>query len=483
MCDVLVETFSASAPTLCPDFRFTATSAGRSRGVICGLYPSAHVPTTNANVAEQLHAWPEAISKLDARRDAKGVNADGDDWGDASACTTVPLESQAKLQVCVEQEYPLADWSWLELAVVAQARTDMDPFNYQNPDGALGESVLGRIQACAQSVFDYQQRTHQYMVLIFADTARLVYIDRAGMVVTTAFKYATDGDALVKFLWCFARMSPADRGHDPTAERLDPDSAESQKMRERASRYSGPDDYVTQLFKDSLVPDWPWYSLSLWDENDAERKERRFLVGKPHVTTGGLVGQATQGYVALDRDDPYGRLLYLKDTWRALHPDIAKEGATLKFLVENHVRHIPTVECHGDLCQSTVSQECRLAHGFDLSVDVCPIKRLEHCRLVVKEVGMPLETFKSAYDLLIALTCCLRAHADAYKLGILHNGISPGNILLVPDPEEPGEWIGMLHGWGSAKKTTQTIPVARQPDRTVSQALPNLIVAYDPYNA
>ena len=100
---------------------------------------------------------------------------------------------------------------------------------------------------------------------------------------------------------------------------------------------------------------------------------------------------------------------------RVLHPDIAKEGATLKFLNENHVRHIPTVECHGDLGQSTVSQEHRLARGIYLSADVCPMQRLEHYRLVVKEVGMPLESFKSAYDLLIALTCCLRGAYLGYS--------------------------------------------------------------------
>ncbi|KAI0629062.1 hypothetical protein C8Q77DRAFT_1161704 [Trametes polyzona] len=230
------------APDLCPGFQFAVTAAGPEQDIVCGLYAAGHVPVDKAR-ANTTNAQPNPISRND----------------DAADC-----------ERCAKGEYPTVDWSRLELPIIVTTEASADPYNQSACDSETEtdndlqgrKRVIRSIEACAQSVFDCQPRTPLYMILIISDTARLIYIDRAGVVVTTAFNCRTNEIPIVGSLRRFARPTAAQRGHDSTFQRLDPKSAEAEKTRQRA-KTSTPDDYATTLFAESLDSDWPWYCLTL----------------------------------------------------------------------------------------------------------------------------------------------------------------------------------------------------------------------------
>ncbi|KAI0822884.1 hypothetical protein BC628DRAFT_1455672 [Trametes gibbosa] len=352
-----------------------------------------------------------------------------------------------------------------------------DPYNDEHKDGtsdtAEGRETLGQIMAYVKSTFDHQHLMFLFMVLIIEEDARILRVDRSGIFVTKKFNYKTDGAPLIEFFWRFARLSPEERGVDPTAERIERESDVARNV--RAEIRHDPQDYVQNLFHQSVKdPNWPLWTLALTDERTGEL--RRYLVGRPHFKAEGVVGRATRGYIARDLDHPDKPPVYLKDAWRVVHEEIQKEGAVLDTLNKNNVLHVPTLLCHGDLAQTTKSQDLWYKYHPNVSTDApSPLKKHEHYRLVVKEVGRPLADFRRGYELVFAIFCCLqgessvlifsRSHALAYDLGIIHRDISAGNILLYGKTGDD-LWSGMLNDWELSKDVNSKSPVARQPDRT-----------------
>ncbi|OJT01929.1 hypothetical protein TRAPUB_7573 [Trametes pubescens] len=379
------------ATRLCPGFTFVATptkgdkASARNHAVYCGLYPSAHAP-----------------------------HPQYDDEGE-------PIGS------------PAVDWSRIAIPIEVKSTANKDPFDDNKPDGqpvALEkQKSLGQILAYAQYMLDHQHLTFLFMIVIIQEDARLLRIDRSGIFVTKKFNYKTSSDPLMEFLWRFARLSPELQGQDHTAERIDYTSDHADTMRTKLK--TAPDDYVRALFKTSLDEKWAWWLLKLTDERT--KKVRRFLVGKPHFRSQGVAGRGTRGYVALDADDTTAPFVYLKDSWRVVHDEIQKEGAVLTTLNAKKVSYVPTLLCHGDLGQITTSEQLwRKYHKNHKKDTPYPLKQHIHYRLVVKQVGKPLSDFKDGCQLVSALVCCLIAHAQAYKVGLIHRDISAGNILLYP---------------------------------------------------
>ncbi|EIW54488.1 uncharacterized protein TRAVEDRAFT_132862, partial [Trametes versicolor FP-101664 SS1] len=408
---------------LCPGFKFVATptrgdkTSGTAKSVDCGLYPAKYAPRP-------------------------GVNDAG------------------------EPTSPAVDWSRIQLSIEVKSKSRKDPFVDTNVNGKSDSAerleVLGQILDYMKHVFDHQHRTCQYMVIIVEENARLLRIDRSGIFATKAFNFKTNGTPLIDFLWRFARLSPEERGEDATAERVPHDSKIVRDIRRRAR--NAPNDYIWKLFMESLEDEaYPWWILTVDDE--CTKTTRRFFVGKPNFKAQGVAGRGTRGYVALELDKGDTPFVYTKDCWRVVHDEIKKEGVVLQTLNAENVPHIPTVACHGDMGQTTKSQDLWHKYHPEVSPDApCPLKKHEHYRLVVKEVGKPLIKFETGIQLLFALFCCLKAHKAAYQLGIIHRDISVGNILLIQRPD--GLWRGMLNDWELSKEVDSESPVGRQPDRT-----------------
>ncbi|KAI0753068.1 hypothetical protein C8Q80DRAFT_1335140 [Daedaleopsis nitida] len=330
--------------------------------------------------------------------------------------------------------YARVYWFWIEIPMECKAdSTKEDPVDDDEPDfeptAAKRKDSLGQILSYAELVFNCQQRTWLFMIIFLGDYPRIIRIDRAGLFATEKFNYKLEGDKLTDFLWRYSRMSAEERGHDTTAERVDPLDFLGKEMKKMAEPSKTPEtrDYIRQLFKKSLNPNW-----SRWLLKVHRQRIERFLVGKPHFQAPGVAGRGTRGS---------------GDAWRVDRDGVEQEGAILQ-----------------ELNQIGVKNTWHKYHPDDAD---CPLKRHQHYRIVVREVGKPLDQFSCSLQLVFALACCIEAHQAANNAGIIHRDISAGNILLYQD--DNGDWRGILNDWEMSKRVPAVEAASgdRQPDRTV----------------
>ncbi|KAI0364387.1 hypothetical protein BV20DRAFT_1005864 [Pilatotrama ljubarskyi] len=365
------------------------------------------------------------------------------------------------------------DWSKIELSIECKRTPDADdPFDDEDSTGVPGvpfsdrrRDNLGQIMTYSTLVFERQQRTHHYTLIIFGTNARIVRWDRSGAVYSPAFDYKEHPKNLGRFLWRLSHASAEKRGHDSTACRVLPNAADHALMEEYAQKQLSEGDHARELFAESLANSWPRWNLAVGTGAD----RRKYLVGKPTFIAPGVVGRGTRGYVALDVTDrqcPF--FVYLKDCWRMEHTRSEQEGSILAYLNGKDVRNIPTKLCHGDVGQQcTVSQQ--IWSRTHKGQEVCPLKTHRHYRLVVKEVGLPLKRFRNGKELVRIFLHCFFAHKDAYeKAKVIHRDISVGNIIMVPIITPDGEtaYRGLLTDWELSKRLDQYDLEPRHPDRT-----------------
>ncbi|TFK80040.1 hypothetical protein K466DRAFT_605668 [Polyporus arcularius HHB13444] len=262
-------------------------------------------------------------------------------------------------------------------------------------------------------------------------------------------------------------MSPAQRGHDSSATRVTPGSAEHELMSKRANTpivQDGHDigEHARLLFRQTLTES-PWYRL----EVVCEQNQRHFLVGAPHyVSYGSSCG--TRGYVAIDCSDSEGPFVYLKDAWRVDRDGIEREGDVLQYLNDEQVDGVPTLVCHSDVegpGQVSDSQEVwKIRHP---QTGHCIMKKHCHYRLVVKEVGLSMSQFENAQELIYLLSTCIEAHRDAYEKGVIHSDISAWNVLImikeeIVDGRLVQKRTGLLTDWSMSKRLCALLNAPRQ---------------------
>ncbi|KAI9062408.1 hypothetical protein FKP32DRAFT_844181 [Trametes sanguinea] len=402
------------------------------------------------------------------------------------------------------------NWSSIELSIECKTEpTQHDPLDDSSPEEAEAEAikrkdVLGQVMSYSVLVFDNQQRTHHFTLLILGPMARIMRWDRAGLSATNKFDYTEKPEYLARFLWRFGRMTPEQRGHDPTAQRVLPGSDDYKRMHKRAEQLMKAEDgtvvgeHAREMFKNSLFVRAPAKvdakgvptgdvmdpvilgPAALWrlTVHDASGP-RDFLVGLPHTTAGTLAGRGTRTYVAIDTARMDGPFVYLKDAWRVDHEEIEQEGKILAVLNDDSgggpVNGVPTLRCHGDVeDQVTRSQIVWQRKHPGIDPKDCPLKTHRHYRLVVDEVCRPMREFDTFLDLVVVIHDCIAAHGDAYvRKGLLHRDISAGNVLIYPKQvvtdsgviEDP---VGILADWELAKKVdeSRTKQAPRQPHRT-----------------
>ncbi|KAI0369000.1 hypothetical protein BV20DRAFT_421703 [Pilatotrama ljubarskyi] len=310
------------------------------------------------------------------------------------------------------------------------------------------------IYAHAGRVMSRQQRTHLFVVILIGELARLVRIDRTTLVVSDPFSYVEQPHTLAEFFWRFSSLSRPQRGHDVTASPVLPGTElHSIMVAAGNSRISGAADYARRCFQHSLDSSWPWWRLQV---HEPGKNAQGFLVAKPVASKEDFKDRrGSRGYVALALDQPGRPFVFLKDAWRWVQDSIEAEGATLARLNERGVRNVPTLVCHGDLPGQRISLKSlwELVHGRAFPVAegkrAPPDIILTHYRMVVREVGMPLEEFHNGRELVQIIRDCVQAHRDAYaQAKTLHRDISPGNMLIVPvDKDGTVVRRGLLMDW------------------------------------
>ncbi|KAJ2965395.1 hypothetical protein NUW54_g14132 [Trametes sanguinea] len=130
-------------------------------------------------------------------------------------------------------------WLSIELSIECKTEpTQQDPLDDSGlaPEAWAGKrkEVLGQVMCYAVLVFNNQQRTHHFTLLLLGPMARIMRWDRSGLTATNKFDYTKKPEYLAQFLWRFGRMTPEQRGHDPTAQRILPGSDDYKLMHARA---------------------------------------------------------------------------------------------------------------------------------------------------------------------------------------------------------------------------------------------------------
>lgn len=115
-------------------------------------------------------------------------------------------------------------------------------------------------------------------------------------------------------------------------------------------------------------------------------------------------GCGSKAYAAFDKKNE--RLVFLKDYWCARHPTIHQELQTYERFRTSPMPPRYVTHCleGGTVCidgreQATLTQ-CLLEMIWLGSPT--PSERV-HCRLVLQEIGRPLETFEDSHQLLVVL--------------------------------------------------------------------------------
>ncbi|EJF57852.1 hypothetical protein DICSQDRAFT_111022 [Dichomitus squalens LYAD-421 SS1] len=425
--------------------------------------------------------------------------------------------------------------SWYDQTVpvvFARHSTGGDPFDdaeYEDEYGEIQEErdkVMKHAMTVVEYLFAAQHRVFLFMILVIGRRFRLLRWDRAGIIVTPSVDYVVTPSELCDCLWHLSLFDDAALGFDPSATRVLPGDVDHLRM-DLAAMKSAHDvdhtertlnmgeaegsvifEYTRTLFRSALAPQWPRYRLEVTDNGTT----RHFLVGRPVFRAGGTAGRGTRGYVALDCQTR--QFVWLKDVWRAAYMVASREGDVLRKLNEAGVEQVPTLVCHGDVCdQATVTTEwwerknassipspslqpAAAAHSSsrtlpgsassgkrkredDTGNDVAPSRRRgrrsrkgailsngplsqhKHYRVVVKEVALPLKHFRNGRQLASVVLDGIRAHHQAAtnpKTRLLHRDISGGNILIYPKVKRDSNgtnpaivWTGLLVDWELSK--------------------------------
>ncbi|KZT10194.1 uncharacterized protein LAESUDRAFT_674007 [Laetiporus sulphureus 93-53] len=379
-------------------------------------------------------------------------------------------------------DHGLPHWSKMRMFIEFKRSNLSDPFGGLKEEAMTGvrASVRAQVVSYAENVFNFQQRTRVYSIIIFGNYLRILMFDKAGCVVSARISYKKNPTIIGQFLLRFCDSNKRQQGIDTTALRIPEGSLEYALMDKAPESVTLEEDFefIKRSYKESLDKKWPRWKLVVEGDD--------YLVGKPRVKAAGVVGRGTRSYTAYHVKDK--AFCWLKDAWRVELPGIDKEGDVLLDLHRAGVEFVPTLLCHGDVedeggVQRTVSQDYpKTAKEKNASEEttsqgakadgpsssksdepaptqpdtIIPDRRFTHYRMVVREVGMPLEDFENCRELVELVADGVEAHGQACnKAGYLHRDVSGGNMVIVPlkakgDTERKRH--GLLIDWEFAKR-------------------------------
>lgn len=360
------------------------------------------------------------------------------------------------------------DWARCELSCEVKREANVDPFDDNNLNslenlGDLARSHRGQLLTYYKEQAVRQQRTFIFQLFIIGPFARFLRWDCSGAVVSAKFNYQNDPDALAGFVRRYVHAdTPRERGWD-TTKTLASDAEErlftqqikvflntadvKKKTAAGSTTPSGPGTSSASLpraigatttrlrpalpikkaereihnSKKILEGDYPTYRIQLTrisrpansPQNSANRRSTpaqatssstTLIFRRPIYEPLSPFGRSTRGYFAYDK--VYKAMLFLKDTWRIVHPSPEREteGALCQRLQSLGIRLVPTVLAHGDYQEDGKNQKT-------LTDDVPKQKRNLRWRrgctqmrphihhYVLQEVLYPLTSFKNSREL------------------------------------------------------------------------------------
>ncbi|RDX49871.1 hypothetical protein OH76DRAFT_1350143 [Lentinus brumalis] len=357
---------------------------------------------------------------------------------------------------------PSHDFYTEAISLVATSQSGGIPTTVMELSKARGQHI-----AYVVEIFARQFREFFFSISMAGSRARLLRWDRSGCIVSDSFDIRTRPEVLCEFLWRFAQVPPAGRGHDITVEpALAEEGAVFEKLVTEATALQlgvkGPTlrQAVLQHYEPGRV-----MAVHVLDQDVADESSnvRRLLVSRPVVSPLSLCGKGTRGFWAVDTHTR--RVTFLKDTWRSAAAD--REGVTLLHMAEVGVRNIPQVVAHGDVphefsgdgrmlldgdYQSTRTDEFKTGLWLwpEGSKDI-HVSQRRHYRIVLEPVGYDVRYLRGTEELLHASYDIFIAMQDALaKDSRVHRDISAGNIILVREYEGQTVRKGYLIDWESS---------------------------------
>ncbi|TFY51767.1 hypothetical protein EVJ58_g10393 [Rhodofomes roseus] len=306
-----------------------------------------------------------------------------------------------------------------------------------------GAQTMEQMAHDISEILRQQFLLHFFTIFICLDHIWLLRWDRAGLVVSEPFNFAEEPQHLYTFFYRFASMDDVQRGRDPTVV---PASEAEVKVMRSIDQFDSA--WHKTQYTATMTAGWPIYKVLIPEEDVistaelsegrkdradselSEGRERGFLVGKPYFMSDSPTGRGTRGYIAYDVAEH--RLVFLKEYWRldapTYHPEVAA----------------------GDVLDATGGMHHTRAQDFFPDP---PPKHIQY-RIILKEIGKPLEEYETSFELMSAMYCCIYAHMKAWTEGeVLHRDISRANLLMYPYRNDDGEieWLGLIVDWGLCK--------------------------------
>ena len=213
-------------------------------------------------------------------------------------------------------------------------------------------------------------------------------------------------------------------------------------------------------------------------------KPKTYLVGQPVDCHTSTVGRATKAYVGLDMEDR--RLVFIKDQWRPIARGAHPEIETYERLRKHKVSCVATCLGGGDTISKDGTVQRTLTHELFPQDATFDNSERFHTRLVLKEIGIPLEEYPNSTELITIvyhalvggsprITLTYKTCTHDYFLGhrgaweraeVLHRDLSPGNIMINVESEP---LTGFLTDWDMCKYRIDLVTnVPALPGRSVS---------------
>jgi hypothetical protein len=286
-----------------------------------------------------------------------------------------------------------------------------DPFRDDSPSfehhSDRSEKTLGQICSYATAHMAAQFRSHIFSLLVFRRYARILRWDRAGVIVTGQIDLTqpTGASLLANFFSHYGNMTDSQRGYDENITRVTRRDAET--IVPDAGK-------ILDANKDS-----PFFLVKFPDSN------HQFLITKPtYMGIGSPTGRSTRTFQALSLTTK--KLVFLKDTWRVIHPGVLPEHDIYASLASKEVPHVATMIAYHDMLNEATQTKDFAGEEWVRFKDSDPprsFRKFQHYRLVLKEVGRPLQSFENVKELVQVFRDTLQGTFSHYPAFIsLANG-------------------------------------------------------------
>ncbi|TFK67806.1 hypothetical protein BDN72DRAFT_822011 [Pluteus cervinus] len=320
------------------------------------------------------------------------------------------------------------DFKKVELSIELRQNDADDPFDDDGESfhrvGDAAKATLAQLFLYATAHFASQFRTHVFSVLVLPTYARLLRWDRNGVIVTEKIDLEHT-NIIPQFFGRLQYTTTRIRGLDETIRPAVLTVAQGKAIRKALN--VGPK--VTLLQVDVAG--------------------RTFILPELLSTTRKLDSPFGRQTACFRVYDPVQKkCFFAKDTWRIWTPVQKAEHEILERLLSKGVKHIPILECGGDIDPTGGTHQTISEDFMEMVWSKCAWRATHtyrHYRIVLEELQGHVSECKIIKQVVVVMRDAAEAHAQAYEeVQIVHRDVSEANIMFRQDGDK---LEGVLIDW------------------------------------